>query len=104
MAYKTSVIQYFFYFAPILNLKKHNARKIIYIFLNLKCWEVQCLIKKKSIIYFHWFRSYNFFFIGNQFCSFKTRLSVFKSNFKKRSFPWQHHQTREDRRNVKSKC
>jgi hypothetical protein len=22
----------------------------------------------------------NFFFIGNQFCSFKTRLSVFKSN------------------------
>jgi hypothetical protein len=31
-----------------------------------------------------------FFFIGNQFCSFKTRLSVFKSNFKKRSFPWQH--------------
>jgi hypothetical protein len=30
------------------------------------------------------------FFISNQFCSFKTRLSVFKSNFKKRSFPWQH--------------
>jgi hypothetical protein len=33
---------------------------------------------------------YTVFFIGNQFCSFKTRLSVFKSNFKKRSFPWQH--------------
>jgi hypothetical protein len=29
------------------------------------------------------------FFIDNQFCSFKTRLSVFKSNLK-RSFPWQH--------------
>jgi hypothetical protein len=33
MAYKTSVIQYFFYFAPILNFKlkkkfKHNARKV----------------------------------------------------------------------------
>jgi hypothetical protein len=32
MAYKTSVIQYFFYFAPILNFKlkkgsKHNAKK-----------------------------------------------------------------------------
>jgi hypothetical protein len=59
-----------------------------------------------------------FFFIGNQFCPFKTRLSVFKSNFKKRPFPWQHrafsmetspfpwkhHQTREDRSNVKCKC
>jgi hypothetical protein len=33
MAYETSLIQYFFYFAPILNLKskkhpKHNAKKI----------------------------------------------------------------------------
>jgi hypothetical protein len=32
MAYKTSVIKYFFYFAPILNLKKveNNAREIIF--------------------------------------------------------------------------
>jgi hypothetical protein len=35
MAYKTSVIQYFFYFAPISNLKlkqssKHNGRKFIF--------------------------------------------------------------------------
>jgi hypothetical protein len=35
MAYKTSVIQYFFYFSPILNLElkkssKHNAMKIIF--------------------------------------------------------------------------
>jgi hypothetical protein len=33
MSYETSVIQYYFYFAPILNLKlkkrpKHNAKKI----------------------------------------------------------------------------
>jgi hypothetical protein len=35
MAYKTSVIQYFVYFAPILNFKfkkslQHNTRKIIF--------------------------------------------------------------------------
>jgi hypothetical protein len=30
--------------------------------------------------------AYLFFFIGNQFCPFKTRLSVFKSNFKKTLF------------------